>query len=870
MNKKSIIIIVTSFITAAILAAVIFAFSGIFPGSERILFVFDMLEQFASFYSSLKGLFTGDVTFYYTFRGSLGTSYMGTYAYYLASPFSFITCLFDTERLPDAIWLMDIVKTGMIGASFSAFAFYRGVKSPFQNIVLSMCYALSSAAVTFFILPMYLDAMYILPVLCILQERLIRTGSGMRSVRNGLAYSVLLGAGITIHYYSMYMVCLFLAMYSVYLMTEDVYLYNVERVKKQEPDNKRSVSADTNDPRAEKVKNSRSRNGQKKRRKLSTWEFIRKYVEFVLYSLLGAVLSLPMLVPVIRELFKGKISDAGVYSHGGIIVTAPSDLLKQFLCGNYGYLYSEGAPYIYCTLIAFAFAIYGLLKGMDNIRNRICGACILAVISCSFIFRPLYRVWHMFRDPVAYPHRFSFIFVFFVMVLAIKGVMAVESGAKIMFSSRYKNHRRGTSDHQPGNNNDKINIAKEKRMIYNSCAGVAGALMVLLIIVNGVKITDSEFKTLPGATRSMYEMFLENTVPLIEKAREDSAARSEYGASLCRINKGYEFSSNDPMLLGYAGMDLFSSSYDSNVLDLYKNLGILQYHYKACDQGTTLVTDMLLGVDYQINGIAEYGYEPIPVNRSSYFLYRNPYSLGIGYLGGKDVCEFGPDAIANQNMLLSSVLGYETGVFSPVEFYDRAYNDPYPVSQRGETASLTADINMYDRRSLFFAPQNGLNLYMNYDLVRESDLDYQTKSNSEMFRVFLNNRLRHTFTGYQRAYNMYLGRNFENAEYVVEIYGDTENRPLHLYVMDLEKLDEAYRMLEPGRFIAESISPGHVSGQVTVTDDGRRELIFTIAYDEKFRAYVDGVEAETYAYAGALLAIPELGIGEHEVEIIYR
>lgn len=811
MNKKSIIIIVTSFITAAILAAVIFAFSGIFPGSERILFVFDMLEQFASFYSSLKGLFTGDVTFFYTFRGSLGTSYMGTYAYYLASPFSFITCLFDTEHLPDAIWLMDIVKTGMIGASFSTFALYRGVKSPFQNIVLSMCYALSSAAVTFFILPMYLDAMYMLPVLCILLERLIRTKSGARSrsVRYGLAYSVLLGTGIMIHYYSMYMVCLFLAMYSVYLMTEDVYLYNVKSVKKQARDKNRTVSA----------------------------EFIRKYIEFVFYSLLGAVLSLPMLVPVIRELFKGKISDTGVYSHGGIMVTAPSDLLKQFLCGNYGYLYSEGAPYIYCTLIAFAFAIYGLLKGKDNIRNRICGACILAVISCSFIFRPLYRVWHIFRDPVAYPHRFSFIFVFFVMVLAIKGVMAI----------------------YPGDNH-----------VRRITSALIGSLMVLLIIVNGVKITVSELETLPGATRSMYEMFLKNTVPLIEKAREDSAARNEYGASLCRINKGYEFSSNDPMLLGFNGMDLFSSSYDSNVLDLYKNLGILQYHYKACDQGTTLVTDMLLGVDYQINGIAEYGYEPIPVNRSSYFLYRNPYSLGIGYLGGKDVCGFGPDAIANQNMLLSSVLGYETEVFSPVEFYDRAYNDPYPVSQIGETASLTADINMYDRRSLFFAPQNGLNLYMNYDLVRESDLDYQTKSNSEMFRVFLNNRLRHTFTGYQRAYNMYLGRNFENAEYVVEIYGDTENRPLHLYVMDLEKLDEAYRMLEPGRFIADSISPGHVSGHVTVTDDGRRELIFTIAYDERFRAYVDGKETDTYAYAGALLAIPELEIGEHEVEIIYR
>ena len=137
MKKKGIFIICTSYITAAVMAAVIFAFSGIYPGSERILFIFDMLEQFAAFYSSLKGLFNGGVSLLYTFHGSLGTPYMGTYAYYLASPFSFITCLFDTEHLPDAIWLMDILKAGAIGGAFSAYAYFRGVRKLFINIVLS-------------------------------------------------------------------------------------------------------------------------------------------------------------------------------------------------------------------------------------------------------------------------------------------------------------------------------------------------------------------------------------------------------------------------------------------------------------------------------------------------------------------------------------------------------------------------------------------------------------------------------------------------------------------------------------------------------------------------------------------------------------
>ena len=154
--KKYVLNSVISFITATLLAAVIFALSGIYPGSERTLLVFDMLEQFVSFYSSLKSVFSDGGSFVYTFMGSLGTPYIGMFAYYLASPFSLLTLLFDVRKLPDAIWLMDILKCGMIAASFSLYMTYRQVKSDIATVALSLCYALSSAAVTFFLLPMYI------------------------------------------------------------------------------------------------------------------------------------------------------------------------------------------------------------------------------------------------------------------------------------------------------------------------------------------------------------------------------------------------------------------------------------------------------------------------------------------------------------------------------------------------------------------------------------------------------------------------------------------------------------------------------------------------------------------------------------------
>ena len=80
MNKETRFIIPLSFITAAFLAAVIFVVSGIYPGSERTLLIFDMKEQFVSFYAYMSRVRSlSDLTF--TFQGSLGTPLAGLIAY---------------------------------------------------------------------------------------------------------------------------------------------------------------------------------------------------------------------------------------------------------------------------------------------------------------------------------------------------------------------------------------------------------------------------------------------------------------------------------------------------------------------------------------------------------------------------------------------------------------------------------------------------------------------------------------------------------------------------------------------------------------------------------------------------------------------
>ena len=824
--KKNVLKAVISFITATAFAAVIFALTGIYPGSERTLLVFDMQEQFAAFYSSLKGLFNGQGSLVYSFQGSLGTPYLGMLAYYLASPFSLITLLFDVRHIPDAIWLMDILKCGAMAASFSAYLSYRKTEGSLSNVVLSLCYALSSAAVTFFLLPMYLDTLYMLPIICIFLEILLKTKPekskapinpnvrfGMRSneearsiiesnfemntvAKRGCAYSAALALCIYFHYYSAYMVCIFLIMYSIFILTE-----NAEE-------------------------------------KIDLKDMGLRFLNFVFYSIFGALIASPLLIPVIKELSQGKSSDAGVYSNGSFIVTSITGLLKQFICGHFGSLYSEGAPAIYFTVIVFALGICGIVKNRKKKENTICSIVILLIFILSFLFRPLYRVWHMFRDPVAYPHRFAFLFVFFMLVLASKALPLDELKKKV-----------------PSKAHTPVAIA-------------TSAVILGLLILNGVKITEPVFEDYPSTLRSYYVYLIDITEDMIAAAKANDASLGTEGVSLCRINKDMEITSNDPMLLSFNGMDYFSSSYNSDMLRLCKELGILQYHYKSCDKGSTIVTDMILGVDYELYyNKPEYGYDFVASNGFT-SLYHNPYSLGIGYMACPDTCEFGGDPFANQNMLISSVLGEEVSVYEPAE-----YTENERVIDGVEVTDSAGDyvITPMPMKSIVFTPPAGQNIYLNFELLSESELDYDAQTSSETIRVYMDEPgWGGEFNGYQRASNMYLGNHFTDRQFVLEIYDSGEDRTAYLYKLDLDKLAESYEAVNECRFIADRASGGIISGHVNVKYEDRNVLVMTIPYSDCFAATVDGVRVPTDRYAGALLSIPDLEPGEHEIVLEYK
>ena len=193
------------FVPALIMLAVYAIALKIYPFGDGSVLVLDMSGQYVYFFEALRNAIYGEGDLFYSFSRALGGEFFGIYAYYLASPLSYIVALFPKANITEAIFTIMLIKTGLCGASL---AFYLHKRTRVVNkaaiIAFSAMYALCSYAVVYQTNTMWIDAMLWLPIVVYATERLINTG------RYKL-YVVALSMTIMSNYYIGYMVCIFTA-----------------------------------------------------------------------------------------------------------------------------------------------------------------------------------------------------------------------------------------------------------------------------------------------------------------------------------------------------------------------------------------------------------------------------------------------------------------------------------------------------------------------------------------------------------------------------------------------------------------------------------------------------------------------------------
>lgn len=384
INRTDALLYLFSFFIPAAIFLIIMYKLGFYPFGDKSLFIMDMKGQYLEFYASLRNVASSDDSVFFSWSRSMGGNYLGLFAYYLASPLSFITIFFSINNLTVAILVLTVAKLGLCGLSFSVFANYLWKKrcqgTGFIMLIFSTSYALISYNMVYSLCPMWMDGVIFLPLIILGIEKILDD-------QKGLFYCIMLTALFICNYYTGYMTGIFAALYFIYRI--------LCRLSKE-----------------------------------TLKELLHKALHFTISSLLAIFLSAPIIIPVLKDLLDGKLSSQSYIPDNVTNFEKLSDLFGKFLNGVYDSITNSGLPAIYCGYLALIFAVVFFALPKISIREKIGAAVLVGIFWLSFYYVKLDIAWHGFQYPTWFPYRYAFLFSFIILYMAVRAVCCIASSIK--------------------------------------------------------------------------------------------------------------------------------------------------------------------------------------------------------------------------------------------------------------------------------------------------------------------------------------------------------------------------------------------------------------------------------------------------------
>ncbi len=519
-------------------------------------------------------------------------------------------------------------------------------------------------------------------------------------------------------------------------------------------------------------------------------------LRFGFNTIIAFCLAMPLLLPAIKDLSAGKLGHENycptdiVYNFNFI------DVLKKLLPAQYDTITNSGAlPSVYCGLFIVALAVLFILSEKINIREKIGHYLIAILLLVSFWNFKLDIVWHGFQYPNWFPYRYAFLLSALLIIMAYRFFASITIGKK-------------------------VNLLVAAFLIIYAAAELPQ---------NAVKIIEGLDGEFVYGSIDEYDNFLNKTKGLVDNAK--SIDNGFY-----RMEKDYEYSKNDAMLLGYNGMTHYSSTFNVNVNNFTRNMGIAQTHIWNSGYGSTLLTDSLFNVKYKILEKSAPSAFKLKLNGNGAALYENTKVLPVAYAADEQLFDktpqWGYDYFRNQEMLLSDLLGE----------YIQCFN-MFSVKKENCSGGF----------NLKFTAQSENPVYLNM-------------RGSGWANVYVNGNFVGNYFSSETLCNLYLGQFLPGDEIIVYVETDVSSFGEVICELDVKNVDYAVSKLHEGAMDITEHKGGSIKGTVNVRQN---QVLFTsIPYSDGFRVKVDGNYVSKGKYADTFLVIP-VEEGRHEIEISY-
>ena len=184
-----------------------YALGGFYPFGNGDISWCDMDQQVIPLLLNFKDILTGHGSALYSLQNAGGMNFWGVFFFFLASPFSLLTLFVDKSEM--LLFMNILVLLKLCTSAFTATLYFIRTKrslKPELAALFGLFYALSGYGLMFYQNIIWLDMMYLFPLLLLSFEHLIHR-------KKATPYVITLSAMMVVNYYIGYMVVLFTLLY---------------------------------------------------------------------------------------------------------------------------------------------------------------------------------------------------------------------------------------------------------------------------------------------------------------------------------------------------------------------------------------------------------------------------------------------------------------------------------------------------------------------------------------------------------------------------------------------------------------------------------------------------------------------------------
>lgn len=789
------------------------------PFGGKSLVVVDGVHQYLPFFSDYQEKLKSLDTLQYTMDVGMGNNFISLWSYYLSSPFNLIILLCAKSHLPMALNLIISAKIILASVTFAYFLMHVG-KRPRKNpgiIAFSLFYAFSSYVVGYYWNLMWLDCIFIFPIIILGMEKMY-TKNDSRMYMLALLYS------FVCNYYISFMICLFLVLW--------FFTLHFKGVK----------------------------------------DFFVKGIRFAIASLTTALMSAVVLIPAYMGIMTTASADFELPEwnfYGAFADTLRSHLFCSEVMTNQ---VGDAGTNLYCGIFTILLAFMFFCMRKISLEKKVKYGILLVLFVVSFNNELLNYIWHGFHNQYGIPNRFAFLYIFLLLIMAyevylkrrqIRLYMVVVGYTLSMLFVIFCYYNAETT-------------YANRTYILTACLLTVYLVLFTLYIKVPTKRVLFEYLLVfiaivemaanglfgfgqVGSSDPEYYYGDTDTFETL-KSRVEEKDQSLYRSDIL-----------EPILVDEAtwynlkSVGIFGSTVRGELVDIMGKLGFYTGANEYLYYGATPVTNALFGVKYVYTREGDF----VNLDMDHYdqegdiSVYKNNSVLPIGYMAKEDILDYdtednGPFTV--QNELCGALSGVEP-IF--VSIYDDMQLETYGTNvnvelSEGFNANYTNG-SASARADMIFTMPRDMDLYVNC-------------RGSNVHKIAL------LIDGNEVAFDRYQGQIFHvgnvkegqmvDVQFVLND-GEDMSGSIYCYPMEFlpDQFNQFYDAMADETLTVTKYKDTKIEGSIHVKEDG--VFMTSLPYDDGWTIYANGEKLDSLVVLEGFLGA-ELPAGDYDIKLVYH